>query len=164
LLERRFAEAENLATKMYDLGRERGNPRLVFYGAYRLSSLETFRKNYEKAKEWIDIAEDWAKETHSERTSSIILYRRAAIAMSVGDFVAAEKYLLDALALNVTRGERRFVAQDKYWLARVYRDMGNVHLSRQYAEEALDSFERLGMKTYVQSVSTLLQEIENIEQ
>lgn len=164
LLQKRwFVEAENLATKLYDVGREISNPRLTFYGAYRLSSLESFRKNYGKAKEWIDVAERWAKETHSERTSSVIMYRRAAIAASTNDFAAAEKYLLDALALNVSRGERRFVAQDKYQLAKVYERIGNLHLARKYAEEALDSFERLGMKLYEETTIKLLKELENTE-
>ncbi len=163
LLQHRFVEAENLATKLYDTGKEIGNPRLMFYGAYRLSSLETFRKNYGKAKEWIDIAERWGKETNSERTSSEILYRRAAIADATKDFVAAERYLLDALALNAARGERRFVAQDKYQLARVYKQMGNLHLSRKYAEEAFDDFERLGMKSHKETAIKWLKELEGIE-
>jgi len=163
LLQYRFEEAEGIATKLYDTGKETGNPRLIFYGAYRLSSLETFRKNYEKAKEWIDIAEHWAKETHSERTSSVIMYRRAAIAHATNDFVTAEKHLLDALALNAARGERRFVAQDKYQLAKVYEHMGNLHLAQKYAEEALEAFERLGMKTHEASAARLLKEIGEIE-
>ncbi len=160
LLNEQFDETEELGLRLYKKGEEIDSPRLAFYGAYRLSSLETFRHNFSQATKWIEIAETWAKKAKSERTYSEIMYRKGVIASNTGNLALAEEYLLKALELNASRGEKRYVATDKYQLALIYKRMENLEAAKEQATEAVELFARLGMPSYEKNTNILLGEID----
>ncbi|MCX6033328.1 MAG: NB-ARC domain-containing protein [Chloroflexi bacterium] len=124
--------------------------------AYRLALVARKRGNSADVARWLDQAEQWASELNSPRRLDNIRYRRAVNLSFQGDFAAAEGILDNLLRENVVKGQRRYVALNKYRLAHIYFHTGRLRLARQSAKEARDMFEDLGAGRYLTRVEALL--------
>ena len=75
------------------------------------------------------------------------MYRRGAILIQQGNSTVAEPFLTKSLSLATSWSDRRLMAYNKYHLAQVYAETGQIGLAHQMAEEARDLCELLGMVT-----------------
>ncbi len=141
-----FEEAEITAQRIFALGKDPDNQSIQCLGARHFGEICAIRGEYEKAHLWLDKAEHWAQQLGFPRAVSGVLSRRAIVLEMQGDLSAAERVLSQALELNRSLREPRFVAYNKRQIARVYEAMGRRQLARQMAEEAREIFERLGLR------------------
>jgi tetratricopeptide (TPR) repeat protein len=151
-----FAEAEALAQRMFEVGERCGNSDYLVLAAYRFEAIARNRGDMRQAFHWIDCAERWARSLKSPRRIAGVSYRRAANLVRIGQFVEAEPYLLEALEINSSMGERRFIAYDKLRLAEVYCATGRLLAARQSAQEARDIFDRLGIAEAVEETDAVI--------
>lgn len=79
--------------------------------------------------------------------------------MQRGDPAAAEPFLIQSLNLVTIWHGDYLMANDKYRLAQVYSETGQLELAFQMAEEAYDLYEWLGSLTKLSQVETLLGEL-----
>ena len=141
-----FEEAEITAQRVFALGKDPDNRSIQCLGARHLGEISAIRGEYEKAHLWLDKAEHWAQQLGFPRAVSGVLFRRAIVLEMQGDLSAAERVLSQALELNQSLREPRFVAYNKRQIARIYEATGRRQLARQMAEDAREIFERLGLR------------------
>ena len=154
-----FAEAELWANRLLEEADRTKDLHLKYLGAIRSADIKAEQKEFEQALHWAEIAEQCALEMKATRVIANVLTRRGSILYYQGKYVEAERHLLKSLALRQHLGLRRHIAVDKQRLARVYIDMGNSQLARQYAHEAMDVFEQLGMIRLYSFTQKLLEQI-----
>ena len=153
-------EAEALAQRMFEVGEQCGNLDYLVLAAYRFEAIEKDRGNMPRALHWIDLAEEWARSLKSPHRLGGVLYRRADNLIRIGQFIQAEPYLDEALKINASLGERRFIAYDRLRLAEVYAATDRLGRARQAAQEARDIFERLGIAEAVEETDGVIQKLE----
>ena len=154
-----FAEAEALAQRMLEVGERCGDLDFLVVAAYRFEAIARNRGDMPQAFHWIDRAEIWARSLKSPRRLAGVLYRRAADLVRIGQFAQAEPYLLQALEINSSLGECRFIAYDHQRLAEVYSATGRLILAWQSAQEARGIFERLGITSGVVEMDDFIQRL-----
>ncbi len=112
------------------------NPYLQFTGAYRLSAIETRRKNYKKADELLQLAEACAEELKGQRRLRGVKHRRALFYIAQGEYALAEPCLEGALQIDNALGEPRYQAVDYFHLAEIYQGMERLAEAREAALKA----------------------------
>ena len=141
-----FIAAEKQADEILEEAGKTGDMRLKYLGAIRCSELAAEKKDYDSALHWADLAEQAALQLKASRVITNVWSRKGSILRKQGNLDEAEKYLLKSLEVRTRLGLKRHIASDKGRLAKVYLQMGKIQLARQYAEEAIDSYKRLGME------------------
>lgn len=144
-LMQRAGDAEAEARKMFEMGLQTGDAHLQRAAADRLAAIEAENKNFEQAAVWNNLAEERTRQLGRFRMESIY-HRRAYIFILEGRFTEAEPLLLEVLKSNIAWREWSYVATNKSLLAEVYANTGRPQLARIVAEEALDLYDRLGIK------------------
>jgi len=156
-------EAEQLAETILEKGErleEKGERleglELQNLAASRLAECESKKQQFDKALEWLNRSERWCRELNWERGLAWNMYRRGAILIQQGNSAIAETFLTKSLSLATSWSDRRLMVYNKYCLAQVYAETGQIGLARQMAEEARDLCERLGMITELAEAEELL--------
>ncbi len=152
-------EAEQLAETILEIGERLDDLELKALAAYRLSEFESIRHHFDKALEWLDKGESWARELDWERQLAWNMYLRGATLIQKGDISAAEPFLVQSLDMAVSWNERRLIARNKYRLAQVYLNTGRLQLAFHAAKEARDLYERLGMVVKLNEVEEFLHKL-----
>jgi tetratricopeptide (TPR) repeat protein len=152
-------EAEQVARMTLEKAERLNNVELKILAAYRLADLEAQKQQVDKALEWLDRGEQWCKETSLSHELAWNMYLRGVILIQRGDLAAAELFLTRSLNLTTTWSGQRLIANDKYRLAQVYSETGQIQLALQMAEEAHDLYERLGMAAKLAPVEALLRKL-----
>lgn len=149
-------EAEQVAAAMLERAERLNNMELKIQAAYRLAGLESQKQHADKALEWLDRGKQWCEEANSSEGLAWNMYLRGVILMQQGDPAAAEPFLTQSLNLATSWDGHHLMANDKYRLAQVFSETGQLQLALQMAEEARDLYERLGMVTRLPQLETLL--------
>src|SRR5436305_5238698 len=98
------------------------------------------RHHFDKALEWLDKGERWARELDWERQLAWNMHLRGTTLIQKGDISAAEPFLVQSLDMADSWNERRLIARNKYRLAQVYLNTGRLQLAFHTAEEARDLY------------------------
>jgi tetratricopeptide (TPR) repeat protein len=159
-----MAEAEEIALAALRIGEQLQNLDISTSAAYRMSAIEAKRGSFQSSTEWLNRAEQSAEHLNSSRRLSSIIARRGMNAALQGDWLSAEKCFTNALMLDTTRGERRYIAHNKLRLAEVYAHTGQLQAAQQVAGEARDIYERCGLTARLERVDQLLHQIQTIQQ
>lgn len=152
-------ESQKYAEKLYTKGVESKNLRSMLLGAYRYSVLEADKGNYRSVHKWLERMKNWAIQLEDSRTQAMIEYRRGMTYLTQNQYPQAEISLKQALEMNISWGEHRFIGIDMYRLATLYAKTGDLDAARRYAEDALAIFERLGMEIFISKTNALLSQI-----
>jgi LuxR family glucitol operon transcriptional activator len=112
-----------------------------------------------QAKELFCEVRDLGESIKWQRAVIYALNWLADIAIEQDDLNQAERLLQEGLPIAERNRDRRRTAFYKYSFARLERARGELVASRQWAEEALDGFDRLGMQPEVDEVRHLLAEV-----
>jgi len=152
-------EAEQVAASMLERADRLNNTELKIQAAYRLADLESQKQHADKALEWLDRGKQWCEEANSSEGLAWNMYLRGVVLIQRGDPAAAEPFLIQSLNLvTIWKGDL-LMANDKYGLAQVYSETGQLQIALQMAEEAHDLYERLGVVTQLPQVETLLRKL-----
>jgi tetratricopeptide (TPR) repeat protein len=151
-----LADAKQLALKLVELGERSNDVKVVYHGAYHLSAIESALHNENEVAKWMDKAEACADELKASWAIYAVRYRRGANLVLQGKYLAAEELLLQSYDKDTRAGYTSHIA---FRLAQVYANTGRAQLARQYAQEALTLFERMGMKREVEQVTELLDQL-----
>ncbi len=162
--ENQLEKAEIAAKALLDWSREVKNLKHQFVAADRLVSIEIDKSDIQQAKFWLNECEKIARQLDSTRTFVSVQYRRARLAIKIGNFEDAEALLLDIIAKTSSWKGLRHVADDHYRLAQVYLATIRIQLAHQHVEEALALYQRLGMNREVEKTQRLLAQIAQHEQ
>lgn len=138
--------AESYAQGILCLGQKLDDPFIRSQGAERLAAIYGNQGKYNESHKWLDQAEADARQTGLQRLVTIVNQRRAQNFVAEGEYGAAESLLLQCLRDDGELGGKRYVAYDKLHLATVYAATERLDAARQFAEDARDIFERIGME------------------
>jgi tetratricopeptide (TPR) repeat protein len=152
-------ETEQVAASMLERADRLNNTELKIQAAYRLADLESQKQHADKALEWLDRGKQWCEEANSSEGLAWNMYLRGIVLIQRGDPAAAEPFLIQSLNLVTIWNGDYLMANDKYRLAQVYSETGQLQLALQMAEEAHDLYERLGVLPRLSQVETLLGEL-----
>ncbi len=152
-------EAERVAASMLERAERLNNMELKIQAAYRLAGFESQKQHADKALEWLDRGKQWCEEANSSEGLAWNMYLRGVVLTQQGDPAAAEPLLIQSLNLVTIWQGDYLMANDKYRLAQVYSETGQLQLALQMAEEAYDLYDRLGVATRLARVETLLQKL-----
>jgi tetratricopeptide (TPR) repeat protein len=153
-------EAEQLAQGARQLGEQEHHTRLKSTGAMRLSECEAKKGNYAEALHWLDRAEEDIAGEGLSRHQSWIASFRGYYLLRQGRPAEAIPHLEQVLATRSTWGDRRGEAHSKHHLALAYAALGQTDTAKQYAGEAQDLYERLGITSEVIKTDSLLRSLE----
>ncbi len=157
--ERLLLSAEKQTDILLAEAQKTGDQHLKYLGAIRASELSSAKKDYETSLHWAEIAEQAAMELSASRSISNVWVRKGSIFRNQGKLEDAEEYYLKALHLRTRLGLKRHIAWTQERLARTYLQMGKIQLASQYAEEAKDAYERLGMAQQYQRMLEMIKGI-----
>jgi len=161
----KFEEAEELALDIYRVGCETNDRQLKYTAAYRMAEIKMWKRdakwNPAEAKEWLTIAESMANQLEGPRNSAAVLYRQAAVYYAEGNLDEAESCLLRVLEMDVSRKDYRRVAYDKDFLAQILSQTGRTESAIQYAREAGELVERLGLAVDFARSRAFIEQLEN---
>ncbi len=152
-------EAEQLAKTMLDIGERLNNLETKGWATYRLSKIALTQQQFDEALEWLDKGEGWFSELNHLRGLTWIMYRRGTTLRQMGNSMAAESCLIQALGMGTTWKETSLLVHAKYDLALIYVDTNRLQLAYQTAEEAYDLFERLGLSRQAVQTKEFLQKL-----
>lgn len=157
------AEAEQVARRIMEIGKQLKNLELKSIAVYRLSKFEAQKQHFDKALEWLALGEKWSGEFGWSRGLAWMLYRRGTILIHQEHFTDAEPIFLRSLNMAGTWNERRLIARNKYGLAQVYVYTNQFQLAFQMAKEAFELYDRLGMAVEMTEVEKLLAKLPQTE-
>ncbi|MEO1632453.1 MAG: hypothetical protein AAFU38_16915, partial [Bacteroidota bacterium] len=133
-----------------------------FWSHYRHSEIHAARSDYDAALARLQPAEELANQLQSTRLKAHVLHRRSAVLMASGEYDQAEPVLLKSLELDTSRGELRYVANDLFALAKVYKQKQEPEeVVLRFAHDANQLYQRLGMVEQIEESASLIQEIED---
>ena len=158
-----FEKAEELALKLLEASQLAGDIQNTYYAAQRLSNMASNQKQFELADKWLDLAEQAAQQLDSPRQLTGVFYRRALNYIEQRNYDPAEKLLVENIKNNLIWGIPRHVAGNQFRLAQLYFLSSRLTLARQYAQEAHQSFDRLGMTLDKEKAASLLEQIKDAE-
>ena len=158
-----WAEAEQAANTIMEIGERLDNAELKSIAVYRLSKFEAQKQHFDKALEWLSLGEKWSGELGWSRGLAWMLFRRGAILIHQERFTDAEPILSRSLSSAATWNERRLIARNKYGLAQVYVYTNQFQLALQMAKEAFELYDRLGMAIEMAGVEKLLAKLPQTE-
>jgi len=162
--ENRLEEAEVVAMALLEKSRRIRDMQYQFEAVYRLSSIEVQKSNFQQAESWLNEAEKIAHQIGSTRNFAALQHRRGCLALEAKNYNTAETLLLDALAKNISWKAARFAAYNQQRLAQVYLAAHHFQLARRYAEEALITFQRMGVSRDIEISQQILTQIAQQEE
>lgn len=155
-------EAERLAHGARRLGAQENHARLKSTGAMRLSECEAKKRNYAEALRWLDRAEEDISGEGLSRHQSWITSLRGYYLLRQGRPAEAIPHLAKVLETRSVWGDRRGEAHSKHHLALAYAALGQAAIAKQYAIEAQDLYERLGITSEVIKTDALLRNLTQV--
>jgi LuxR family glucitol operon transcriptional activator len=118
---------------------------------------ESAWKYFDKARAWFEVQD---KQTQGERLFKNILGNLALVAYHLGQYQKAKELCLKSLEFFEEHGEKASLADQKYRLALIEEALGESESALGHVQEALDCFDRLGMKADHNEAVALLARLE----
>jgi len=153
-------EAEGLARRILDAGERLDDLVIMGMGARHLGIIENLRGEYDKAHEWLNQAEKWARQLGSPRNIAAALHLRAGVSIAQNHWGEAEMSLNEALEIGLELREHRLVASCKRQLAEVYLATRRLRMAQQLAEDVRNTGEQLGVKTLQGEAAEILRRLQ----
>lgn len=123
---------------------------------YYSAEIHYKRGEYGQAKSLYEQMSNISKEVGWQRASIYAQNWLADIAINLGELRDAEHLLRTGLLVVERNREKRRTAYYKHSFARLEKAKGNLAQARNWANEALDGFDRLGMEQEVKEVQLFL--------
>jgi tetratricopeptide (TPR) repeat protein len=152
-------QAEQLAETVLKISERLNSLELKILIAYRYAEFEAEKQQFDKALEWVNQGEECARELGSSRAVAWYMYQRGLNLILDGKITDAEAFLIQSLTMADSWSERHLIYRNKYYLAKVYLDTGQLQLAHQMAAEAHDLRERLSITEELAEVFAEVEEL-----
>lgn len=128
--------------------------------------LERDKGNWEKSWDYFSLVREWFEQRTTQTPVDEELAvgtwgHLAFVAYQLGRPQEARDLCLQSLTFFEGQGTKGYYATLKYRLALAEQALGNLAIARQHATEALDWFNRLGMRPDIPAAQTLLTSLDN---
>ncbi len=163
-----YETARNNLDEAMAIAKEFDDQRLIARIQRRLAEIDMIKGNYSSAenrlKQAQELRELQLREQDTELSSGVAYTYRllGRVSLLQQNYKLANQYFQHSLGMAQKIGSQHNIAEAKQYLAELSLTLGHIDQAQKFAQEAIDTFTKLGMKRQLRETQTLLARIEQV--